>query len=114
MPVAGGRRWPCRTVEYARAGHLPLLHASRTGVTSRRATGVPLGMFCTTDFPVCSLKLDPGDSLFLYTDGLSEVFNLKGDEYGLCRVEELLARHASKPPDQMLSSCLNDERRFAA
>jgi phosphoserine phosphatase RsbU/P len=109
-----GRAWHDGKVEYASAGHLPLLHASRTGVTSRRATGVPLGMFCTADFPVCSLQLDPGDSLFLYTDGLSEVFNLKGDEYGLCRVEELLARHASKPPDQMLSACLNEVRDFSA
>jgi phosphoserine phosphatase RsbU/P len=109
-----GRAWHDGKVEYASAGHLPLLHASRAGVTSRRATGVPLGMFCTADFPVCTLKLDSGDSLFLYTDGLSEVFNTKGDEYGLCRVEELLARHASKTPDQMLSACLNEVRDFSA
>jgi sigma-B regulation protein RsbU (phosphoserine phosphatase) len=71
-------------------------------------------MFCTTDFPVCQLRLDHGDSLFLYTDGLSEVFNTKGDEYGLCRVEQLIARHASKPPDQMLSACLSELRDFSA
>ena len=109
-----GRAWHDGKVEYASAGHLPLLHASRTGVASRRATGVPLGMFCTADFPVCSLKLDPGDSLLLYTDGLSEVFNNKGDEYGLCRVEELLVRHSSKTPDQILSACLNEVRDFSA
>jgi sigma-B regulation protein RsbU (phosphoserine phosphatase) len=109
-----GRAWPDGRVEYASAGHLPLLHASPTGVTSRQATGVPLGMFCTTDFPVCHLKLAPGDSLFLYTDGLSEVFNTKGDEYGLRRVEALIARHASKPPDQMLSACLKELRDFSA
>jgi sigma-B regulation protein RsbU (phosphoserine phosphatase) len=71
-------------------------------------------MFCSTDFPVCHLKLAPGDSLFLYTDGLSEIFNNKGDEYGLCRVEDLVARHASKPPDQMLSACLNEMRDFSS
>ncbi|HET7107248.1 MAG TPA: SpoIIE family protein phosphatase [Candidatus Acidoferrum sp.] len=109
-----GRAWHDGRVEYASAGHLPLLHTSRSGVMSRQATGVPLGMFCTADFPVSQLALAPGDSLFLYTDGLSEVFNLKGDEYGLRRVEALIARHASKPPDQMLSACLQEMRDFSA
>ena len=109
-----GRAWPDGKVEYASAGHLPLLHVSRTGVTSRQATGVPLGMFCTTDFPVCQLKLAAGDSLFLYTDGLSELFNTKGDEYGLRRVEALIACHSSKSPDQMLAACLSEVRDFSA
>jgi len=59
-----GRAWPDGKVEYASAGHLPLLHASRTGVTSRQATGVPR-MFCTTDFP-CATEAGGGDSLFLH------------------------------------------------
>lgn len=109
-----GRAWHDGRVEYASAGHLPLLHVSRDGVTSRQATGVPLGMFCSTEFPVCTMHLKPGDSLFLYTDGLTEVFNSKGDEYGLRRVETLLARHAIKPPEQILSACLAEIRDFSA
>jgi sigma-B regulation protein RsbU (phosphoserine phosphatase) len=109
-----GRAWHDGSVEYASAGHLPLLHASSAGVNSKHATGVPLGMFCTADFPVCQLQLAPSDSLFLYTDGLSEVFNTKGDEYGLRRVESLIARHASKSPDRILSACLNEIRDFSA
>jgi sigma-B regulation protein RsbU (phosphoserine phosphatase) len=109
-----GRAWPDGRVEYASAGHLPLLHASRSGVMSRQATGVPLGMFCTADFPVCRLQLASGDSLFLYTDGLSEGFNTAGDEYGLRRVEALIARHALKSPDQMLAACLAEVRDFSS
>jgi sigma-B regulation protein RsbU (phosphoserine phosphatase) len=52
--------------------------------------------------------------LFLYTDGLSEVFNTKGDEYGLRRVEALIARHSSKSPEQMLAACLSEVRDFSA
>jgi len=109
-----GRAWHDGRVEYASAGHLPLLHVSRGAVNSRQATGVPLGMFCTTGFPVCKIQLEPGDSLFLYTDGLTEIFNAKGDEYGLRRVESLLARHAHKPPEQILSACLQEIRDFSA
>lgn len=109
-----GRAWHDGRVEYASAGHLPLLHVSRKGLSPRQATGVPLGMFCTTEFPVCSLKLEPGDSLFLYTDGLTEIFNAKGDEYGIRRVESLIARHVHTPPEQMLAACLAEIRDFSA
>lgn len=109
-----GRAWHDGNVEYASAGHLPLLHVSPRAVTSRQSTGVPLGMFCTTEFPVCKMQLDPGDSLFLYTDGLTEIFNSKGDEYGLRRVESLIGRHAHTPPEQILSACLQEIRDFSA
>jgi len=109
-----GRAWHDGKIEYASAGHLPLLHVAEGGISSRRATGVPLGMFCTTEFPVCNLQLAPGDSLFLYTDGLTEIFNAKGDEYGLRRVESLVARHACTSPEKMLSACLEEIRTFSA
>jgi sigma-B regulation protein RsbU (phosphoserine phosphatase) len=109
-----GRAWPDGRVEYASAGHLPLLHLSRAGINSRQATGVPLGMFCTADFPVCELLLAPGDRMFLFTDGLTESFDSKGDEYGIQRVESLVARHAAKPPEQMLSACLEEIRTYSA
>jgi sigma-B regulation protein RsbU (phosphoserine phosphatase) len=107
-----GRAWHDGRVEYASAGHLPLLHVSRNGISSRKATGVPLGMFCGTEFPVCRLQLEPGDSLFLYTDGLTEVFDGHGDEYGLARVEALVHKHATKTPESMLAECLNEIREF--
>jgi len=109
-----GRAWQDGKVEYASAGHLPLLHVSPQAVTSRQSTGVPLGMFCSTEFPVCKMRLEPGDSLFLYTDGLTEIFNSKGDEYGLRRVESLIGRHAGAPPEQILSACLQEIRDFSA
>jgi len=109
-----GRAWHDGKVQYASAGHLPLLHVSRKGIHSKTATGVPLGMFCTTDFPVCHLQLEPGDSLFLYTDGLTELFDGHGDEYGLARVQSLVAKHAAKSPDQMLEECLREIRDFTA
>ncbi|MGB9469526.1 MAG: SpoIIE family protein phosphatase, partial [Candidatus Acidiferrum sp.] len=77
-----GSAKPSGKVTYVSAGHLPLFHISAAGVRAREATGVPLGMFCTTSFPVCELTLEPGDKLLLYTDGLTEMFNAAGDEFG--------------------------------
>jgi sigma-B regulation protein RsbU (phosphoserine phosphatase) len=109
-----GRAWQDGRVEYVSAGHLPLLHISQAGVAAKDATGVPLGMFCTTQFAVCHLTLAPGDTLFLYTDGLSELFNAAGDEYGVQRVQSLAARFAQACPEDMLASCLEEIRKYSA
>jgi phosphoserine phosphatase RsbU/P len=108
-----GRAWPGGRVEYVSAGHLPLLHVSSAGVSARDATGVPLGMFCGTSFPVCELKLAPKDTLFLYTDGLTEIFNPAGDEYGMRRVESLAKRHAAARPEELLAACLAEMNDFS-
>ena len=109
-----GSAHPDGKVEYVSAGHLPLLHVSASGVSSLEATGVPLGMFCTTSFPVRQLTLSPGDKLLLYTDGLTEVFNSAGDEFGLGRVHSLAKRHVASKPEEILSACLDEIRNFSS
>jgi len=108
-----GRAWPDGRVEYVSAGHLPLLHVSAAGVSAREATGVPLGMFCSTDFTVCELTLAPDDMLFLYTDGLTELFNAAGDEYGVGRVASLAKRYAAACPEDLISACLAEMQSFS-
>jgi sigma-B regulation protein RsbU (phosphoserine phosphatase) len=108
-----GHARPNGVVQYVSAGHLPVFHISSGGVNSREATGVPLGMFCSTEFPVCQLKLNAGDKLLLYTDGLTEMFNSAGDEYGVARVRSLAGRHLATEPQSMLNACLEEIRNFS-
>jgi phosphoserine phosphatase RsbU/P len=103
-----GRAAPGGSVEFVSAGHLPLLHVHSGGAISKDSTGVPLGMFCSTRFPVHRLGLEEGDGLFLYTDGLTEARNRAGDEYGLSRVQGLAARHRGANARTLISECLSD------
>ncbi len=103
-----GRATPDGSVEFVGAGHLPLLHIHSAGATPRESTGVPLGMFCGTRFPLHRMTLAAGDSLFLYTDGLTEARNRAGEEYGLARVQKLAARHPGAEPRKLISECLTD------
>jgi phosphoserine phosphatase RsbU/P len=100
-------------VEFVSAGHLPVLHLDCNGATPKEATGVPLGMFCNTRFPVHQLTLAHGDTLFLYTDGLTESRNHADTEYGLSRIRTLASRHKGKEPAALISECLNDLFLFA-
>lgn len=62
-------------VEICNAGHPPVLWLSDGGIKSIEATGLPIGVFCEEQFSSCKLQLKSGDSLLLYTDGLSEARN---------------------------------------
>jgi len=103
-----GRAGHDGSVEFVSAGHLPLLHIHGDGATPKDSTGVPLGMFCNTRFPVHRFTLSQGDALFLYTDGLTEARNPAGQEYGLHRIRTLAARHTGMEPDGLISKCLED------
>jgi sigma-B regulation protein RsbU (phosphoserine phosphatase) len=96
------------SVEFVSAGHLPVLHIRGDGATPNDSTGVPLGMFCDTRFPVHRLALAHGDTLFLYTDGLTEARNRAGAEYGLQRIRALATRHTRIEPAGLISKCLED------
>jgi phosphoserine phosphatase RsbU/P len=106
--IVVGRATRDGSVEFVSAGHLPVLHLHCDGATPKDSTGVPLGMFCDAHFPVHQLKLADGDTLLLYTDGLTEARNRAGTEYGLPRIRALAARHVRTTPAKLISECIAD------
>jgi phosphoserine phosphatase RsbU/P len=109
-----GRATHDGSVEIVSAGHLPLLHLCADGTKSQGATGVPLGMFPSATFPIFSFSIQAGDSLLIYTDGLTEARNSNGEEYGLKRVRTIADGHGTKPPADLISNCLADLHTFTA
>jgi sigma-B regulation protein RsbU (phosphoserine phosphatase) len=109
-----GRASAAGTIELANAGHCPplLLHEGRQN--SLEATGVPVGLFSAAKFGVHRIELVPGDSLLLYTDGLSEARNAAGDEYGAERVGRFAASRAELAPEHLVRECLTDLAEFQA
>ena len=102
------------SVELVSAGHLPVLHLSHDGVKTEDATGVPLGMFTNARFPVHRLSLASGETLLLYTDGLTEANNSASEEYGIHRAKTVAQRHYADAPQQLISGCLADLQGFTA
>lgn len=59
-----------------------------------------------------SLRLNPGDSLFVYTDGVPEAINEAVEQYGTDRLLEELNLHKDKPPKILLPLVRENLRRF--
>ena len=99
-------------VEIHNAGHLPVIVAGQGGVLRIESTGLPLGMFCESEFSATRLQVDVGDSLFLYTDGLSEA-RLGDDEYGVDRITQMVRQQAGRCPADLIAASLEDLNNFA-
>ena len=102
-------------VEIHNAGHLPVIVAGRREVLRLDSTSMPLGMFDEVEFASTRLQLQPGETLFLYTDGLSEARNHVGDsddEYGVDRLAHLMQKQTALPPAELIAACLKDVTAF--
>jgi sigma-B regulation protein RsbU (phosphoserine phosphatase) len=107
-----GQAKPNGEVEIHNAGHWPVIVVGRGGVLRIESTGLPLGMFRDAEFSATRLQLEAGDTLFLYTDGLSEARN-GDDDYGVERVTRLTRQHSARPPAELIAACLNDLGAFS-
>lgn len=99
---------PSGEIEICNAGHcLPLL-VRGDGIERLPSTGLPLGMFCAGQYSTESVKLAPGNSLFLYSDGLSEARNTSNIHYGEERLSSLISKKRADSPQELIDVCLND------
>lgn len=78
-------------IEYANAGHTPPLVVRSNGVEELNETDVLLGVVPRAQYMNRLVQLHPGDSLVLFTDGLSEAENMFGEELVSARFAERLA-----------------------
>jgi phosphoserine phosphatase RsbU/P len=102
---------PSGEVEICNAGHPPPLVIRENGITLIDATGLPIGMFCSEQFTSQVLRLEPGESLLLYSDGLIEAQGTTGVEYGIDRLSAL-ALSGARVPTEVVGACVQDLTRF--
>ncbi len=87
-------------VEYANAGHTPPLWVRNTTVDELAETDLLLGVVHRAEYTNRTLTLEPGDSLVLFTDGLSEAENMYGEELVGARFAQRLSQlHGASADD---------------
>jgi serine phosphatase RsbU (regulator of sigma subunit) len=98
--------------DLALAGHVNPLHIrAASGEVNRLGdTGLPLGVNSGVDYQLFSCPLAPGDTLVFLTDGVLEAENPLGEFYGETRFVELVRRHGSAAPNELVQTIDADVR----
>ena len=103
-----------RRLRYSNCGHLCALLIRSDGAVDRLdSTSTVLGLFKEWDCSIGERKLFAGDTLALYTDGVTESFNDVDEEYGEQRLIEALRKHRELPSQAVLDAIVDDVRKFS-
>ncbi len=105
------------TLQYANAGHNPPLHVHANGAVSPttwlRPTAAAIGLveeFAAKDRTV---NMTPGDVLLLYTDGVTEAFNTRDEEFGAQRLAEVVLQSVDVPARDLVRAVRSAVEAFA-
>lgn len=91
-----------RRLVYVNAGNPAGILWRAGGRTVRLANAsVPLGLFSDSPYSAAELRLEPGDWVVLFTDGISEATNADDEEFGDARVVQTIGAHRASGPDAM-------------
>jgi serine phosphatase RsbU (regulator of sigma subunit)/predicted enzyme related to lactoylglutathione lyase len=104
-----------RRLRYANCGHYSgvLLRGGNT-LEELTSTGTVLGLFPAWDCSIEERQLCPGDTLALYTDGVTEAFDGAGTEYGESRLIEALRRNRELAPQALLAEIVQEVQSFSS
>jgi serine phosphatase RsbU (regulator of sigma subunit)/predicted enzyme related to lactoylglutathione lyase len=101
-------------LRYTNCGHLSALLLRQDGAIEwLHSTGTVLGLFKDWESPTVECQLSPGDTLALYTDGVTESFSDAGEEFGEQRLIEALKRHREQSAESVVTSIIADVHRFS-
>ncbi|MBI3863925.1 MAG: SpoIIE family protein phosphatase [Planctomycetia bacterium] len=104
------------TLTIVNAGHLPPLLRSRNGAVTQLGTqtsGLPLGIQHETTYAQSQVQIEPGDSIIMATDGVTEAMNPSHEIYGTPRLVTFLKK-APALAEQLGEAIVAEVEAFAA
>lgn len=103
------------TLRYANAGHLPPLLLRKHAEPERLpAQGGLFGVLPDAQYEMGEARLEPGEALVLFTDGVTEAQNAAGTLYGEERLAALLKEVAAEPPEAICRTVVADVDAYRA
>lgn len=99
---------------YVNAGHLPPLLVRRDGrIEKLRSGGLPIGIMAEFEYAEAETRLLPGDTLLVFSDGITEVCNGDGEMFGKRELRRLLEAHPRLAPRELGKVLLQRLRKFS-
>jgi phosphoserine phosphatase RsbU/P len=105
---------PSGRVTYVNAGHTTPMLIGVSGIRPLCSECLPIGMFANAEYTETTLDMPCGDSLVMYTDGVTEASNCNDDMFGEDRLKDFLTPCRNHTVDQLRDSLLQAVRAFAA
>jgi len=113
-----------RKLRYANCGHLPPLLLRASGSSQDRVSETPkvewlsstctvVGLFEAWQCEIAEVELAAGDTLVLYTDGITEAENVDGEEFGASRLLDTLGSHSHLPAVLLLQAVVGAVQQFS-
>jgi sigma-B regulation protein RsbU (phosphoserine phosphatase) len=102
---------------YANGGYQPPYVGNKSGNPSRLLEGgggTVLGILDDMEYTEDTAMLAQGEFLYLYTDGVTEAFNLDREQFSEERVEENLSRHGGQDAKALIEAVVHDVEAFSA
>lgn len=100
-----GNANPAGNVNLCNAGHCPLLVHSGGQIYDVEATGIPIGLFASSKYTMRKIQMTKGDTILLYTDGVSEARNSSDNDYGTSALKDTLRDNHNLQPRELLDRC---------
>ena len=66
--------------------------------------GMALGVLPDVPLTEHTIQIEPGDVLALYTDGVTEAFNVGGEEFGVERLEQVMQANAERSAEEIVAA----------
>jgi serine phosphatase RsbU (regulator of sigma subunit) len=108
-----------RDARFARAGHPAPLHVRRTigdvqtVASGEGSSGPAMGLIPNAPFKTTEAKLAPGDFLLFFTDGVVEVENKGGSDFGIEGLRQSIRSNLDQPTESLLEAIIGDVYKFA-
>ncbi|MEM7026832.1 MAG: PP2C family protein-serine/threonine phosphatase [Pseudomonadota bacterium] len=95
---------------YASAGHLPVLIKHHEGHVTvlESETGIPIGIERDYSWTTETTQLEQGDTIIIYTDGITEAESITGEQFGLDRLTHVLEESPAGSAEKLMSHFMND------
>jgi len=100
---------------FSNAGHNPPILRRHSGkIEYLKEGGIALGAFPNSEYQERPLSLESGDIMLFYTDGVTEIFNDEGKEFGVDRLLSVLNETCRLPASQIIESIVKKTREFGS